>query len=167
MKKKILRLSILAVLFFLMFSILSIKFYNGFIPNIQTYSNLQFIPTLFWLFLITIFTIIIAGDNGFMKIGAVFGIATGIIVIIFLIVNNSSSFELITSDKYELIVETENIPGITNINVYEKDGLFFSKFVDNAKIQDIYELSYEIVGDSFVITMCSINSCITLDIDLE
>jgi hypothetical protein len=122
---------------------------------------------MFWFFMILASINLLVADTGFLKIGAVLGIVTSVFILGFQMVTNTSSFELVTSDKYELIVETVGSPDPGRVIVYKKDNLFFSNFVGSTRIDHYYDLSYEIVGDSLILTMCTVNSCITDEIDLE
>lgn len=167
MNKTKLVLKLMFILFLMMYIILTFKSFNGLIPNLQAYSNLKFIPIMFWLFVILFFINLIIADIGFIKLGAVIGIVTGVFILVFQMVYNTSSFDLITSSKYELIVETIVSPDIGRVKVYKKDSQFFSKFVGSVLVDDDYDYSYEIVGDSFIISMCNLNYCITDEIDLE
>jgi hypothetical protein len=110
---------------------------------------------------------LLIADTGFIKIGAVLGIIAGSLILIFQMVNNTSDFDKITSDKYELIVEIEDLSDRVRVIVHKKDSIFFSKFVDSVIVRDYYNFSYEIVGDSLIITKCSVDSCLTDEIDLE
>ncbi len=167
MKKNKFILRIITILFFLVYILLTFKFYNGLILNLQGYSMLQFIPIMFWSFIILTCIDLLIADVGFIKIGAILGIVAGSLILIFQMVNNTSDFDKITSDKYELIVEIEDLSDRVRVIVYKKDSIFFSKFVDSVIVRDYYNFSYEIVGDSLIITKCSVNSCITDEIDLE
>lgn len=167
MKKNKLILRIITISFLLMYVLLTYKFYNGFIANLQVYSSCQLIPIMFWCFMILVSINLLIADTGFIKIGAIIGVVTGILVLIFIMLNNTSTFDLVTSDKYQLIVETVGSPDTGRVIVYKKDNLFFSKFVGSALVADNYDLSYEIVGDSLILTKCSVNGCITDEIELE
>ena len=160
-------LRIITILVFLMYVLLTFKFYNGLILNLQGYSRLQFIPIMFWSFMILACINLLIADTGFIKIGAVLGIIAGSLILIFQMVNNTSDFDKITSDKYELIVEIEDLSDRVRVIVHKKDSIFFSKFVDSVIVRDYYNFSYEIVGDSLIITKCSVDSCLTDEIDLE
>lgn len=122
---------------------------------------------MFWSFIILVFVTMLVGDTGFLKLGAVIGVITGVLILVFQMVNNTSTYDLMKSDNYTLIVETDSSPGERSVNVYTKDSLFFSKYVGNVKIQDIYDTSYEMIGDSFIINKCTLNSCVTVEIDLN
>ena len=167
MKKNKRILRIITILFFIMYALLTLKFSNGLISNLQAYINLQLIPIMFWSFMILVSINLLIADTGFIKIGAIIGVVTGVLVLIFTMLNNTSTFDLVTSDKYQLIVETVGSPDTGRVIVYKKDNLFFSKFVGSALVADNYDLSYEIVGDSLILTKCSVNGCITDEINLE
>ena len=167
MKRIKLGLILIMFLCFILYALLTYKFFNGYISNLQVYFSLQLIPIMFWLFIILVCINLLIADTGFLKIGAVFGIVMGVFTMTFQTITNTSSFDLITSDKHELIVEIVSPPDGGRIIVYKKDSLFFSEFIGAVRVDDYNTFTYEIVLDSFIITICTGDSCITDKIDLE
>ena len=167
MKKKILTVRILILLFFLIDILLIIKLTNGYISNLQVYSNIHLVTAMSWLFILLVFLNLLLSDTGFMKIGGVVGIITAAFTLAFQMTNPTSSYESITSDKYVLIIETLGAPDTGKILLYKKENPFFSKYIGSMSVATYYDSSYEIVGDSFIVTKCTVNSCITDEIDLE
>ncbi|MDC0558789.1 hypothetical protein OAO42_00105 [Candidatus Izimaplasma bacterium] len=167
MKKTKLGLAVLIVLFLVLYVLLTCKLSNGFISNVQVYSRIQLIPLTFWIFVILIAVYVLISDSGFFKIGAIIIVATGLFVLTLQMVNSTSSYDTITTDEYDLVVEIVWAPSNETFNVYEKENIFFSKFVGSITVADYYDKSYEVVGDSFIIQKCTEVSCITAEIDLE
>lgn len=167
MSKITIGLRITILVLFILYVILAIKFYNGYIPNIQAYSNLHFIPIMFWSFIILVCYTFMMADSGFLKIGFLLGIVTGVLMLTFQFVNNTSSFDSLNSDKYQLIIEIKEMPSESILLIYTRDSLFFSEYIDSESVENVFDFTYEIVGDSLVITKCSVNGCVTSNIDLE
>ncbi|KFZ27272.1 MAG: hypothetical protein KQ78_00483 [Candidatus Izimaplasma bacterium HR2] len=167
MRKIKLGLNITSIILLILIIILLIQFSNGLILNLQVYMFLGVSYTMFWLLVILIGINILISDSGFLKIGAIIIIVTGVFTLVFQGINNTSTYELLTSDKYILTVETISYTNEEFISVYKKDNIFFSKYVGVIKVSHIYEFSYEIVGDTFIVTKCSGDLCITSELDLE
>lgn len=164
-KKLVLRIVI--IFLFLMFVFLIIQFSRGLILNLQVYSNFKLIPLIFWTLIIAISAYLTLADIGFMKIGAILGIITGVLVILLQMVYNTSEFDLIESNDYQLIVETIGSPDPGSINVYKRVSPLFSEYVENIKVADNYDLSFEIVGETLIMNRCTSNACVEIEIELE
>lgn len=164
-KKRV--LEVVMILLFLIYVLLTIKFSNGLILNLQAYSNYKFIPLVFWTFTIVVSIYLTQADIGFMKIGAFLGITTGVFIILIQMGNNTTEFDLIESDNYELIIEKVGSPDPGSITVYKKISPFFSEYVDTIQVADNYDLSFEIVGDTLIINRCTTISCVEIEIELE
>lgn len=163
--KKILVL--IATFLFFVYLFLLFKLYNGLILNLQVYSSLNLITLIFWSGIILICIHFILADIGFMKIGAILTFFTGLLVVIFQILNNTTSYDIVTSDKYKLIVEIIEEPGTIEFKVYNKENILFSEYVDSITIVDNFIVSYDIVGDEFIVTKCNINVCLTDEMELN
>jgi len=102
-----------------------------------------------------------------MKIGAIMGIMTGVLVIALQMVNNTSKFDLIESGDYELIVERIGSPDPGKVLVYKRVNPLFSEFVESIQVSDNYDLSFEVVGDTLIINRCTTISCVPIEVELE
>ena len=160
-------LEIVIILLFSIYVFITIKFSNGMILNLQAYSNYNLIPLVFWTFTIVIGIYLTQADIGFMKIGAFLGIITGVFIILLQIVNNTSEFDLIESDDYGLIVEKVGSPDPGRITIYKKESPLFSEYVDTIQVASNYDLFFEIVGDTLVVSRCTSIACVEIEIDLE
>lgn len=160
-------LMVMIGLLFLIYVFLTIQFSKGLILNLQVYLDYKFVPLAFWSFVIVLGVYFTLEDIGFMKIGAIMVIIVGVFTIILQVVNNTSEFDLIESDNYELIIESINPPDPRSVVVYKKVSPLFSELIKTAQIPDHYDVSYEIVGDALIITKCTTVSCNSVSVDLE
>lgn len=165
MKHKILSALILICIF--IYILLTIKFSNGSIANLQVYSRVHIIPIVFWTFIILLCVVLLISDTGFIKIGAFLTLATSAFALVFQMVNVVSTFETVSSENYDLILETISSTDSDRIKVYKRDNIFFSSFIGSTTLANYYDVSYDIVGDLLIFTKCTENSCLTSEIDLE
>lgn len=167
MKKSIIVLRAITVLFLVVCIILTYRLSTGLISNLQIYSKIKLIPFSFWLFVILVCVNLLLEDTGFIKIGAIIIIFVGCFTLIYELVNTSTSYDLVTTDEYELLLETVEAQSSETYNVYKKDSIFYSRYVGSITVANYYNKSYEIVDDTFLVTKCTDVSCITAELDLE
>ncbi len=167
MNKMTIVLRIVTLLFLVLCSLLTYKLSNGLISNLQVYFRIRLIPFTLWMFIILIAINFLVADSGFIKVGAIILIFTGIFTIIHQMVNTTASYDIVTSEKHELLLETLEASSSETYNIYKKENAFYSRYVGSITVANYYDKSYEIVGDTFVVTKCTDISCITAEIDLE
>ena len=165
-RKTIIQLAIVALSFALYITLI-VKNANGYLIRLQAYIDLPLITGMTWIFMMWLCIVILKGDTGFMKIGAGLGVFGSAFVLLFSIVSNEASYEMVTSSDYELIVEVIDMPLSQRINLYEQNDLFFSKYLDYVIVSTNYVITYEIVDDSFVIYKCLDTVCDTESIELN
>lgn len=163
--KKVLGLVI--ILLFLIYVFLTIQFSKGLILNLQLYSNYNLIPFVFWTFTILLSVFLTLTDIGFLKIGAIMGIMAGVLIITLQMVNTTSEFDLIESNDYKLIVERIGSPDPGKITVYKRVNPFFSEYVDSIQVASNYDLTFEIIGDTLIMSRCTTIACVPIEIELE
>ncbi|MBN2890918.1 MAG: hypothetical protein JXL97_03550 [Bacteroidales bacterium] len=167
MKKQRKILIISTIISFILLIIVWSQEINGHILNIQAYLDIEIFLVLFWLFFGMIFMLILISDTGFLKLGALLGLFTSILVLIISLAINNTDFEPMKSDNHNLVLEISDQTTYYEIKVYEKDNIFFSKLVKTTSVPTYYEFTYEIVGDKFIITKCGVSTCNTEEINLN
>lgn len=160
-------LIIVIILLFVLNIFLTIQFANGSILNLQAYIDFKIVPILFWGLIIAVSLYFTLADIGFLKIAAILGIITGVFVILFQMVYNTSEFDPFKSSEHELIIQRVNAPDDGFVHIYKKSGPFFSKKVESVRIAHYYELTFEIIGDTLIMNKCTEVSCIPVEIDLQ
>lgn len=167
MKKKLRILEISSAILFVIYIFTTYQYANGSILRIQAYSDLSLIPVFFWGAFLLIGIRIMKGDTGFIRIGIVLGLGLGCFVMIRQIVFNPYEFERIHVDNHDIIVLVETYPDDRYVVVYQKQNLLFSTFVGSVQVPLVYELSYELDGDTVIVYKCAEVSCVTNEINLE
>ena len=160
-------LRIMIGLLFLIYVYLTIQSSNGLILNLQVNLDYKFLPLAFWSFVIALGILFTLEDIGFMKIGAMMVIIVGVFTIILQVVNNTSEFDLIESEEYELIIETVNPPDPGRVVVNKRVSPLFSELVETVQISDHYVVTFEITGDTLIINKCTTVSCNPVTVDLK
>lgn len=166
MKKKHIPVYIM-IIFASVYVGLIIMLANNYILNVQAYFDFNIVPIFFWIFAFALGVKLIYSDIGFLKIGAVLGIATGVFVIAFMIRYSTSDYSIVESDEYTVIVNKVKSPDKEMVHVYRQDNSLFSKYIDSVPAADYFELSYEIEDDTLTITRCTDVSCVHVDVLLE
>ncbi len=145
--------------FLIIYFLLTGKYIDYHILNIQAYVNESFVFICFILFLTSVFAVVLRSDSGFMKIGAVFGIFFTVFTLAFNLANPQYEYETLSSDQYDLIIKTEEIHGSLHISVYQREDVLFSEYVDKIVIDDHYETTLMIEANMFVIIKCTDLAC--------
>jgi ABC-type transport system involved in multi-copper enzyme maturation permease subunit len=164
-QRKILILS--TIVSFILLIIVWTQEINGHILNIQAYLDLKIFLVLFWLSIGLLFILILISDTGFLKLGALLGLFTSVLVLIISLAINNTQFESMKSDTHKLVLEIIDESTYYELRVYEKENLFFSEIVKSTTVPKYYDFSYEIVGDKFIITKCGTSTCNTEEIELN
>jgi hypothetical protein len=155
---------VISIIMILVFLIAKLSY--GYMIMLQGYIDISIIRILFWVLLLIIFLIILTKDVGFIKLGAILGVFVCFYSLVSLYILNDTNFEIVSDDKYDLVIEFVDSPELRYIVVYQKQDLLFSKYVEQVTLGKHYDISYEINEDKFVITKCTEISCQTEEIDL-
>ena len=149
------------------FILLWIQELNGYILNIQAYFDLRFTLVIFWVLMAFIFIKIIISDSGFFKLGGFLGLCSCFIVLIINYSIRDYNYEMIKSESYHIVIEEVKVNSTIVFNVYQKRNFLFSEYIDNIKVNNHYDISYELIDNKFIVTKCGIATCRTENIVLN
>lgn len=161
------KINFLIIFFALVFLFLIYQSSFDKILRIQGYVGISLIAASLWLLVIIIGIKLIYSDVGFLKIGAVLGFCLALIMFVFLFSYKPYSYEIESSNEYEVVIEIDDSRNYRVINIYSKENFLFSKKISEISTQDHYNLEYEIIGDNLIFKRCTSVSCIETVIPLQ
>lgn len=164
-KQQVFKLSIL--IYIIIIALLTIQQSTGRLLRFQSLFDVSIITMMFWILVTSISVWIMVGDNGFLKIGAAFGVLLGIYTFVFYSITSPTDFQSLSSNDHVLLLEYVETSGTRYVNIYEKENLLFSEFVGKINIASHYAIEFEIDGDEFVVHKCTDLACQESRLDLE
>ncbi|MCF7924011.1 MAG: hypothetical protein K9L64_02745 [Candidatus Izimaplasma sp.] len=157
------------MIIFLLIVFLVLIFQSSFekILRIQGYVNVSLVATSLWLLVILVGIKLIYSDVGFIKIGAILGLCLAIYMFIFLFSYKPYTYDLVSSDQHEVVIEIDDSKAYRVIHIYSRENILFSEKIFEIPTQDNYDLEYEIIDDNLIFKRCTSISCIETIIPLQ